>query len=248
MNETNGKALDLGQALRQGEFTPETMRALAALVGAAGRATFYGKYAGVVTDRDDPKKIGRLRALVPEVFGPEQDCGWALPCLPWGGGANRGFFALPDVGDTVWIEFEAGDPMRPIWAGTFWGAPESAGGQDDLGSKTGAETPEGPDGPAAPGLYILRTSAGHVVSLDDDGGLIVIAEASGAEIRISGQGEVTITADRIKLGANAAEALILGDSFIQFFNTHTHPTGVGPSGPPAQPMTSSLLSQVSKTE
>ncbi|MEG4643955.1 phage baseplate assembly protein V, partial [Paracoccus sp. APAP_BH8] len=43
-------------------------------------------------------------------------------------------FALPEVGDTVWIEFEAGDPMRPIWAGTFWGAPESSGGQDDLGT------------------------------------------------------------------------------------------------------------------
>ncbi|MFG6080217.1 phage baseplate assembly protein V [Paracoccus litorisediminis] len=229
-------------------LSPEILRALSDLIGEAGRATFWGKYAGIVTNRDDPKSIGRLRARVPEVFGMDQEAGWALPCLPWGGGKNRGFYALPEVGDTVWIEFEAGDPMRPIWTGTFWGAPESSGGQDDLGTETGAETPEGPDGPAKPGLYILRTKSGHVVSLDDDGGLIVIAEASGAEIRISGQGEITLKADKITLGDGGSEALILGNSFMQMFNSHTHPTGVGPSGPPAQPMTSSHLSQVSKTK
>lgn len=247
MSDTTNR-MDMGRILATAGLSPDVLRALSALVGDAGRPAFYGKYAGIVSNRDDPKSIGRLRARVPEVFGEDEECGWALPCLPWGGGHNRGFFALPEVGDTVWIEFEAGDPMRPIWAGTFWGAPDSSGGQDDLGSATGTEAPEGPDGPAAPGLYILRSKAGHVVSLDDDGELVVIAEASGAEIRISGQGEITITADKIKLGENASESLILGDSFMQFFNSHTHPTGVGPSGPPTQPMSSSQLSQVTKTK
>lgn len=245
---TNGNRVDFGRMLAMGGLGPDVLRALAALIGDAGRPAFYGKYAGIVTSRDDPKSIGRIRARTPEVFGEDEESGWALPCVPWGGGHNRGFFALPEIGDTVWIEFEAGDPMRPIWSGTFWGAPDSTGGQDDLGTKTGTEAPEGPDGPAAPGLYILRTRTGHVISLDDDGGMVVIAEASGAEIRISGQGEVTITADTIKLGGNAGEALILGNSFMTHFNSHTHPTGVGPSGPPAQPMTNSHLSQTSKTE
>lgn len=242
------KRSDFGRMLADAGIGAETMRALSALIGAGGRPSFYGKYAGVVTDRDDPKGIARLRAKVPEVFGPDEDCGWALPCAPWGGGKNRGFFAMPDVGDTVWIEFEAGDPMRPIWAGTFWGAPESSGGEDDLGTETGAETPESLDGPPKPGHHVLRTSAGHVISLDDEGGVIIIAEASGAEVRITGDGEVIVTADKIKLGADAAEALVLGDAFKTLFNAHTHPTGVGPSGPPTQPMSGSHLSQVSKTE
>ena len=242
------KRADFGRMLSDAGLGPEMMRALAALVGAGGRPSFFGKYAGVVTDRDDPKKIARLRALVPEVFGEDEECGWALPCAPWGGGKNRGLFAMPDVGDTVWIEFEAGDPMRPIWAGTFWGAPESGGGEDDLAKKAGAETPEGPDGPPKPGHHVLRTTAGHLISLDDEGGVIVIAEASGAEVRITGDGEVIVTADKIKLGANAEEALVLGDAFKTLFNSHTHPTGVGPSGPPTQQMSGSQLSQVSKTE
>ena len=44
------------------------------------------------------------------------------------------------------------------------------------------------------------------------------------------------------------EKVVLGDTFMQFFNTHTHPTGVGPSGPPVQPMAASHLSAKVTTE
>jgi hypothetical protein len=138
--------------------------------------------------------------------------------------------------------------MRPIWSGTFWGAPDSAGGQDDLGTGTGTEAPEGPDNPAGPQQYIFRTASGHTISLDDAGGVVVIAEAAGAEVRITADGEVIVTAGTIKLGADAAEPLVLGDAFKQLFNSHTHPTGVGPSGTPVEPMGDAHLSSVSKTE
>lgn len=212
------------------------------------QSKFYGKYPGVVTDVDDPSQVGRLRARVPEVLGEDIVSGWAMPAAPVGGGKNRGFYALPEVGDTVWVEFEAGDIARPIWSGTFWGAPSSASGQDDLGSDTGSEAPEAADGPAKPGQNVWRTAAGHLISMDDEGGVVVLAEAAGAEVRITAQGEVTITADKIKLGAKAGQKLVLGDAFMTLFNSHTHPTGVGPSGPPTQPMTAQHLSTVSKTE
>jgi hypothetical protein len=35
-----------------------------------------------------------------------------MPCFPVGD------FGLPDIGDLVWIEFEQGDPNKPIWKGT----------------------------------------------------------------------------------------------------------------------------------
>ena len=37
-------------------------------------------------------------------------------------------------------------------------------------AKAGAETPEGPDGAPKPGHHVLRTTAGHLISLDDEGG------------------------------------------------------------------------------
>jgi hypothetical protein len=212
-------------------------------------ARFYGKHEGVVADVQDPLGIGRLRAKVPAVLGEDVLTGWALPCAPFGGGKDRGFLFLPEPGDTVWIEFAAGDPSRPIWTGSFWGAPTTAGGTDDLAQETGAEVPTSDGAPAAPGRAILRTRTGHRLVLDDGGDLVILAAGNGkTEIRLTPAGEVVITADRIQLGANAGEPLVLGDSFMQLFNQHTHATGVGPSGPPTPPMQTTHLSSKNKTE
>jgi len=211
---------------------------------------FLGKYEGVVTDAADPKKIGRIRAKVPAVLGEEIETGWALPCVPAGGGKERGMLFLPQVGDTVWIEFAAGDVSRPIWVGTFWGAPVSTGGADDLGTETGSEAPTGDGGKdATPGLAVLKTKSGHELTFDDDGEVILLASGNGkTSIRFEGDGTVVVTADKIKLGSGATEKGVLGDSLMQLFNQHTHPTGVGPSGPPTPPMTSSHLSAKVTTE
>jgi uncharacterized protein involved in type VI secretion and phage assembly len=211
---------------------------------------FYGKYEAVVTDNADPSEIGRVRARVPAVLGTEVETGWALPCAPFGGGKDRGLLAVPEVGDTIWIEFAGGDVSRPIWTGAFWGAPESSGGADDLGEATGSEVPT-TDGSerAGPGRLVLRTASGHRFFCDDEAGVIVLITADdGAAVRIDKSGEVTITASTIKLGADADQKLVLGDKLQQLFNQHTHPTGVGPSGPPTQAMGADHLSQVSKTE
>ena len=81
--------------------------------------TFYGKYRGVVTDINDPLKMGRIQARVPDVLGTDVS-GWALPSVPFAGD-GMGFYALPKVGAGVWIEFEQGDPDYPIWSGCWWG-------------------------------------------------------------------------------------------------------------------------------
>jgi uncharacterized protein involved in type VI secretion and phage assembly len=213
------------------------------------RSRFYGKYEAVVTSVEDPLEIGRVRARVPAVLGEDVESGWALPCMPFGGGKDRGFLAVPEVGDSVWIEFAAGDPSRPIWSGVFWGAPESSGQPDDLGEATGSEVPTSDDAKAGPGRVVLRTKAGHRVCWDDLEEAIVIAHGAGnSEIRLTKDGEVVVTAEAIKLGAEAAERLVLGDAFMELFNKHTHPTGVGPSGPPKDQMMDSHLSELSKTE
>ena len=210
---------------------------------------FYGKYAGVVRATDDPLGIGRLRAQVPAVLGEAVLTGWALPCLPYGGGKDRGMVFMPEIGDTVWIEFAAGDISQPIWCGGFHGAPQSVGGADDLGTESGAETPTSEGKPAGPGLHMVKTKAGHTLVFDDDGEVVLLANGNGkASVRLAKDGSVTVTAETIKLGANAGEKLVLGDSFSQLFNQHTHPTGVGPSGPPTPPMAANHLSAKVTTE
>ena len=73
---------------------------------------FFGKYRGIVVETNDPLRLGRIKVQVPDVFG-HTGTGWALPCLA------PGLFALPSLGSAVWVEFEQGDPDRPIWSGCY---------------------------------------------------------------------------------------------------------------------------------
>lgn len=73
---------------------------------------FYGKYRAVVVDINDPEQLGRIRVKCPKVLR-DMRSSWACSCFP------PGIFDMPDVGDTVWIEFEDGDVDKPIWTGIF---------------------------------------------------------------------------------------------------------------------------------
>ena len=81
-----------------------------------------GKHRGVVTDNVDPQRVGRIRARVPSVLG-EQVSGWAMPCMPYGADPAD----VPAIGANVWVEFEQGDPARPIWTGCWWSSPVETG-------------------------------------------------------------------------------------------------------------------------
>lgn len=136
---------------------------------------FYGKYRGVVTDTQDPLMTGRVKAQVPDVFG-EEECGWAMPCAPFGG-SGMGFFAVPAVGAGVWIEFEQGDPDYPIWSGCWWGS--------------AAEMPPKLLAPPPPSKKVmLKTEGGHTILLDDTPGIggITLATADGQKIVMNSLG------------------------------------------------------------
>ncbi len=80
---------------------------------------YFGKYRGQVVNNVDPNRMGRLQVTCPHVLGVSA-LSWAMPCVPFAGIAE-GFFMMPTIGSSIWVEFEQGDPNRPIWAGGFWG-------------------------------------------------------------------------------------------------------------------------------
>jgi uncharacterized protein involved in type VI secretion and phage assembly len=142
---------------------------------------FWGKYRGVVTDNNDPLKMGRIRATVPDVYGDQQS-GWAMPCAPFGG-RSMGFFALPTVGAGVWIEFEHGDPDYPVWAGAWWGSAEEMPATVAAVRSAGGSSLTLTDMPEVMGL-VLETSAGAKITIGTAG--IVIDNGKGAKISLSG--------------------------------------------------------------
>jgi hypothetical protein len=82
---------------------------------------FYGKFRGTVVINIDPELRGRLMCTVADVTGLPP-CSWCEACVPLAGptGAPMGTYFVPPIGAGVWIEFEQGDPNKPIWSGCFF--------------------------------------------------------------------------------------------------------------------------------
>lgn len=151
---------------------------------------YFGKYRGKVTSNLDPNNLGRIQVSVPAVFG-DVDVNWAMPCVPYGGMQN-GFYAIPPVDANVWIEFEGGDPDRPIWTGCFWGlgeVPTQALSTPATIDHVLLQT-SGPtllllsDMPGPTGGITLSTAAGAKITINDIG--ITIDNGKGAKIELTG--------------------------------------------------------------
>jgi len=208
---------------------------------------YYGKYRGQVTDNQDPSNLGRVKANVPRVLGVEET-GWALPAFIYGGASEQGFFAVPDVGAGVWIEFEGGDLSYPIWTGTWF---------------TDGAIPES----AQPGQKVLKTKAGHKLVLDDDAGTLEVTDSNGntvsmdsstVKVAVGNATKLVIDAPKIELVENSTHPVVLGDELLQYlqqivqiYQQHMHPGETSATGGPVTPMpptppmpspTSSLLS------
>lgn len=158
---------------------------------------FYGKYRGMVSDVDDPQQMGRVKARVPEIYH-DQESPWALPAAPFAG-PRHGFVVIPEVNDGVWVEFEAGDPSRPIWSGGWWDASEMPSPGDTK-------------------VRVLVTSAGHQLVLDDQNKVFDLLHCSGAEIKMTdsdltltiGQSEIKMTGSDISLKNGTTEIKLTG--------------------------------------
>ena len=141
---------------------------------------FYGKYRGFVVDNIDPEQLGRLKIQVPSVLGTEVVTGWAMPCVPYGGAANQGFFFIPDIGAGVWVEFEEGDLEFPIWTGTFWSKP---GGESEVPIPNNSDGTEQGNVQDPPTRKIIKTSKGNSIEMDDKDGdeVFIIKFSNGSE-------------------------------------------------------------------
>lgn len=116
----------------------------------------HGIYRGVIEDRDDPEKAGRVRV---RVFGvhterkikstiegiPTDELPWAEPAMGLFEGSMSGFgaWAIPLQGAHVFVFFEGGNIMQPRYFATVPGIP-AEGPDDEIGrTQTGFQDPDG---------------------------------------------------------------------------------------------------------
>ena len=157
---------------------------------------FFGKYQGTVINNIDPMQRGRLLVEVPDVLGVVPSS-WAEACVPLAGatGPPMGIYLVPPIGAGVWVEFEQGEPERPIWVGCRWGA------QSDVPTMAKLGNPLDPniiiqsllqhsvmisDMPPTPvtGGIILKSTTNAMIVVNDSG--IYIDNGKGASIMLVG--------------------------------------------------------------
>jgi len=99
--------------------------------GSRSRQTPAGVVIGQVTDVHDPDKMGRVKIKYPWLSA-DYVSGWARVVCQ-GAGKDRGWIALPEVGDEVLVGFEQQDFDRPVvFGGLYNGIDTMPTGPNDL--------------------------------------------------------------------------------------------------------------------
>lgn len=131
----------------------------------------YGMVIGLVTNNQDPDKLGRIKVKYPWLLNAEEskegaESFWARIVTPMAG-AERGLYILPDVGDEVLVGFEHGDINAPYVLGSLWNGVD----------KPPAEEEEDKENH----LRIFKSRSGHKVIFDDTNGAerIVVQDKLG---------------------------------------------------------------------
>jgi len=227
-------------------------------------------YLGKVVDIKDLLYQGRARI---EVFGifdgiPSDDLPWAeqISGLSFGGSFGGGNISIPRLGSVVAVEFEDNNYYKMNYHFIKEISKDLLAELRDDNSYDGTQALIY-DSEAQPGALkmIYTRKKGLVFQLGDatiqidtqNAGtnkekLRIVLKLNDDEVRMEKQGakqKVIVKSQNIELGEGAIEKLVLGSTFLTFFNAHTHPTGVGPSGVPVVPMVDPQhLSQVTKTK
>jgi len=180
------------------------------LADASGRV--YGVVVGVVTDNQDPDKLGRVKVALPWL-APDAESAWARIATLMAG-AGRGTFYLPEVGDEVLVAFEHGDPDYPYVLGALWNGqdlpPENnADGQNNKRRITSRS-----------GLTILLddTAGSEKIEIADQSGQTrVVVDVGAKRVAVESSGDVELSAPqgKVRIQAQAVEIDASGQMDLQ---------------------------------
>jgi len=167
-------------------------------------------FIGVVEDREDPKKLGRVKARIYDIHTPNKalmptaELPWATIMMPPYYPSHDKVGLSPNgltVGSTVLGFFMDGnDCNQPIIMGTIHGIPENNEQKHDvpepareinnISKDYDSMEPQSAYGARYPFNKVLRTEKGHVVEIDDTPGKerIHIFHNSGTYTEINSEG------------------------------------------------------------
>ena len=161
---------------------------------------YEGTYRGTVISKQDPKKQMRVQVRVAEIFSgiPDKYLPWATYQLPLGSRPGNGGIIPVQVGDIVWVRFDAGDSRQPIIVAAASSMP---GGKPNLPDDVwqGPDSyqhkrAEGEPAPDTPGYAedVVFKQHNGLIQLTHGGSIRVTQLSSGTAIEIPPDGTILL--------------------------------------------------------
>lgn len=171
-----------------------------------------GVVVGIVTNNQDPDKMGRVKLKFPWLSDEEEGY-WARMAVPMAGN-ERGTYFLPEVNDEVLVAFEQGDARFPYVVGALW---------------NGKDAPPAENGDGKNNIRVIKSRSGHVIRLTDEegkekielvdksGNNSVVFDTAGNTITITADKDIVLSASKgsIKLNARQIEVTSSADAKIE---------------------------------
>lgn len=217
---------------------------------------YYGVVEAIVVENDGDDE-GRIKVKFPW-FDGSTVTDWCRVSQLYAGGGYGSVF-VPEIDDEVLVAFVHGDMRFPIILGGLYnGVDKPPTARKDGVDQKIIRTRHGHEvlfnDAADKAAVRIKSAAGHVVEMDDQGKAIKITAAAGGSVTVTAEGDITLKApkvtiesSKIDIGGGSTEPLVLGNALLQAFNSHTHPTPSGPSSPPVPLLTRSVLAKKAVT-
>ncbi len=141
---------------------------------------FAKPYKGIVVDRDDPRKLGRVKVNIPGLLEGDKDVlPWIFPENPvgLGGRADLSSFAVPELNSALLVKF----PFDDIYAGFYYGYWQSE--STHQGSTFNEDYPES---------YGTRDSQNTYFKVNKTKKFMELVHTSGASVRMNKDSSVEL--------------------------------------------------------
>ena len=145
---------------------------------------FFGLWRGIVKDNTDPERLRRVRIQAMPMMEGITD----KDSFPWAVSKDPRTIDIPEINSVVWVEFESGDIMKPVYSGYVC---------DQYGLTI---PPEAQSGYPFTKVFKLKTSTATVLIKIDKQGNITVS-TKGKQITLDCE-KIYLSAKKISLGQN----------------------------------------------
>ncbi|PAM94563.1 type IV secretion protein Rhs [Flavobacterium sp. IR1] len=132
----------------------------------------------IIIDNNDPDGLGGVKIQMPWQEAKGETTPFVPMVQPHGGG-DKGFYFIPEVGEKVFVDFQAGNAEMPVVVGAMYNS----------SSKSGYSTPKND-------MKVMHSRSGTKIAFNDAEGSILIEDPSGNTYQMDGKGNINVTAPK----------------------------------------------------